>query len=421
MKYIFNIIFSLVIIFVSQKAYPITLNELLSDAKANYNILKEQEYKKDAQFLRYKSSFDPYYPSLDLALNYNHYLKSEINPTQDDKSYYSFSLNLGYKLYDPKRASTKISSNYSFLIEKLSLFVIEKELIQQVKSLYYKILAEKMTFASRSEAFKAAEKTFQLAQAKREVGLAKLSDVYQSKVRTENARLDVVTTKNNLAKLIYEVESLCNKKLGEDAFSETLTFFNLPLKEEELFAIALKKREELVREKYIAKKLEEDKNIVKSDFFPQANLALSYNRYDKNFFPSTDETRVGVNLSWNIFSGMGKYYRYDASLRDVAAQRERIEEVKRNILLDVKKALEDFNSNIEKVKVSEEILKSALETYQQSFEEYRVGKGDILTLLQAEINLSSARENRINSLLQLYQSKTLLERALGISNFEELQ
>lgn len=414
MKYIFNIIFAFLFIFASQKAYAITLNELLLNAKENYHILKEQEYKKDAQFLRYKSTFDPYYPSLDFVLNYNHYLQSEINPLQDDKSYYSFSLNIGYKLYDPKRASTKNSYNYSFLIEKQSLFVIEKELIQQVKSLYYKILAEKMIFASRSEAFKAAEKTFQLAQAKREVGFAKLSDVYQAKVRMENARLDVVTTKNNLAKLIYEVESLCNKKLGEDAFSEILTFFDLPLKEEELFTIALEKREELVREKYIAKKLEEDRNIAKSDFLPQANLALSYNRYDKSFFPSPDETRVGVNLSWNLFSGMGKYYRYDASLRDVAAQRERIEEVKRNILLDVKKALEDFNSNIERVKVSEEILKSALETYQQSFEEYRVGKGDILTLLQAEINLSTARESRINSLLQLYQSKTLLERAMGI-------
>ena len=420
MKYIACFISSVLLLIFVENSFAVTLKELLAEAKSSYPLLKEQAYKKDAQYLRYKSSFDPYYPSLDLSLNYNRYLQSEINPLQDDKGYFGFSVNLGYKIYDPKRAFQKDASNYSFLIEKQNLSVVEKELFRQVKELYYRILGEKMILSSRNEAFKAAEKTYLLAQAKREVGLAKLSDVYQAKVRMENAKLDLVTSKNNLSKLIYELSSICNRRLNETDFEETLSVFEVPLKEEQLFNIALEKREELTREKLLEQRLETDKQTVRGDFLPQVVASLSYNRYDRSFFPSPDETRFGLNLSWNIFSGFGKYYRYDASERDILSQKQRVEETKRVILLDVKKTIEDFNSNLERVKVSEEILKSATQTYQQSFEEYRVGKGDILTLLQAEINLSAARESKISALLLLYQSKTTLERALGIISFEDM-
>ncbi len=405
--------------FHSDKAFSVTLDEVISDALKNSPSIKEQAYRKDAQYLRFKSASDSYYPSFDLSLNYNRYLQSEINPLQEDKGYYGFSLSLGYKLYDPKRASQKGSYNYLYLIEKQNLSLVEKEIIRQVKDLYYRIIAEKMILLSRNEAFKAAEKTFLLAQAKREVGIAKLSDVYQAKVRMETARLDIVTSKNNLTKLIYELSSLCGRAFSENDFEDRLSNFALPLKEEELFNLALENRDELKREKLIEKKLDEDKNTTKADFFPQATASLSYNRYDKSFFPSPDETRLGVSLSWNLFSGFGKYYRHDASERDIMSQKQRTEETKRTILLDVKKSIEDFNSITERVKVAEEILKSAQETYQQSYEEYRVGKGDILTLLQAEINLSSAREGKISALLLLHQSKTALERAVGIMGFGE--
>lgn len=421
MRYFFCFIFASFLLFSYETAYSITLKELLQEAKTNYPALKEQAYKKDAEYLRYKASFDPYYPSLDLSLNYNRYLQSEISPLQDDKGYFGFSVNLGYKLFDPKRAYIKDSYSYTFLIEKQTLSLAEKELFRQVKDLYYRILAEKMILGSRNEAFKAAEKTFLLAQAKRDVGLAKLSDVYQAKVRMENARLDLVTSKSNLAKLIYEISSICNKNLVETDFEEILLAFDLPLKEKELFNIALENRDELIRERLLEKRLEAEKQNVYGDFLPQAVASLSYNRYDRSFFPSPDETRFGLSLSWNLFSGFGKYYRYDASERDILSQKQRVEEAKRVILLDVKKVTEDFNSNVERVKVAEEILKSATETYQQSYEEYRVGKGDILTLLQAEINLSAARESRISALLLVYQSKTALERALGITSFEDIK
>lgn len=407
--------------FLPAGGFAFTLDELIVKAKENHNVLKGQRHKKDAQFLRYKASFDPYYPSLDVSMNYNKYYDSELNPAAKDKEYYAAGATLGYKLFDPKRSSGNTAQSYAFQSEETTYFTLEKDLLKYVKDLFYKILAQKMIYESREEAYNAAKRTHELAQAKRDVGIAKVSEVYEAKVRMENARMETVTTRNALNKLIYELSSITVIALSRDDFKEPLAGFIFPIKDEALFKIALERRDEIKSEEFLQKKLEEDRKTVKGDFWPQANLSLSYKRFEGAFFPSPDETRLDMSLSWNLFSGPGKFYRSNAAGNDITLQKYKIEELKRTILLDVKKSFEDINTNAEQLNVSEEILKSAQQTYDQTFEEYRVGKGNILNLLQAEINLSAAREGKINALLSLYLSKNAMERTLGINDLRELR
>ena len=72
------------------------------------------------------------------------------------------------------------------------------------------------------------------------------------------------------------------------------------------------------------------------------------------------------------------------------------------------------------VKVAIEQDKQAQQNYDQAFGEYKVGKGDILSLVFAETLLSQAREQMVSSALNLYLSKALLERTAGIENLEGL-
>ncbi|MCC6345971.1 MAG: TolC family protein, partial [Nitrospirales bacterium] len=61
-----------------------------------------------------------------------------------------------------------------------------------------------------------------------------------------------------------------------------------------------------------------------------------------------------------------------------------------------------------------EQLRQAEHNYDQAFGEYKVGKGDILSLVQAESLLSNAREQLISSRLSRILAKVLLERTAGI-------
>jgi outer membrane protein TolC len=104
--------------------------------------------------------------------------------------------------------------------------------------------------------------------------------------------------------------------------------------------------------------------------------------------------------------------------KDVSS--EQLNDLKRQILLDVHKTYEDFITASNNLKVAQQQLKQAEHNYSQAFGEYKVGKADILSLVQAESLLSTAREQIISSRLNLIVSRSLLERIAGIERLEFL-
>lgn len=418
-----KIIYLLIVFLIPSHIYAYTLNELISLANKNYPLLQESKFKTDAEKEKYKASSDPYFPTLDFSLSYTNYLQSRLNKELDDKNFYSGSLSLGYTLYNEKRASTKEIKKYTFMIEENIYKGVEKDLAKIIKDLYFKILAEKKILESRLETLSSAKRSFDLATAKRDVGIAKLSEVYQANVRYENAKLNIIETQNSIKKLLYELSSLIDREIKEDDIEGELKIASIPILKQDLENIALERREEIVREKLTLKSIEEERKLVKSEFYPTAQTFLTYRRSDGSFVPppSKEETRFDVVLNWNLFSGPGKFYNLKASDNSISAQKKKIEEVIRNIRLDVKKAFADFETATEKIKASEALLKSAQQNFEQAFEEYRIGKGDILSLIQSEIDFANAKENHISAILNQNLSKNLLERVLGIISFEELK
>lgn len=404
-------------------ARALTLHELIELARKNYLPLLVQKSNISAQKERFNASYDPYYPTLDFSLGYKNYLQSRLNPTLDDKNFYDGAIILGYTLFNTSRAPAKEIQRYTFLREEVIYNIIEKDILKNVKDLYYKIIAEKMKLKSREEALKSAKRSLELATAKRDVGIARLSEVYQANVRVENAQLSIIESQNTLKKLIYELSSIIDKALDPNDFVDNLNKVTLAFADEDLIAIAIERRDEINKEKLVLKALEEEKKLSHSPFYPTINTAITYRRSDGSFVPppSKEETRFDITLNWNIFSGPGKFYSVKASEYTIEAQKKLFEDTIRNIKLEVKKSLVDFDTATEQIKVSEALLLSAKQNYEQAFEEYRIGKGDLLTLLQSEIDFANARESNISALLGQHLSKNNLERVVGIILFEELR
>ena len=123
--------------------------------------------------------------------------------------------------------------------------------------------------------------------------------------------------------------------------------------------------------------------------------------------------------SWNLLE-FGKFYRRKAASIDVLTSGENLKEIKRKLQLDLRKSYEDFVTASRNVKVAAEQDKQAQQNYDQAFGEYKVGKGDILSVVFAETLLSQAREQDVVAKLNLYLAKALLERTAGIEKLEDL-
>jgi len=132
-----------------------------------------------------------------------------------------------------------------------------------------------------------------------------------------------------------------------------------------------------------------------------------------------EEKTAALRATWNIFE-LGKFYTYRSAEVEKNVSVENLNDIKRKIVLDVRKTFEDFMTSWNKLKVAKAQLKQAEQNYSQAFGEYKVGKADILSLVQAESLLADSREQVVLSRLSLMLSKALLERVTGIGKLELL-
>jgi outer membrane protein TolC len=87
--------------------------------------------------------------------------------------------------------------------------------------------------------------------------------------------------------------------------------------------------------------------------------------------------------------------------------------MKRQLLLDCRKAWEDLATAVKNSAVAGEQLRQASQNYEQAFGEYKVGAGDILSLVQAESLLAGAREQLVSAQLNVALARALLEKISG--------
>jgi len=67
-------------------------------------------------------------------------------------------------------------------------------------------------------------------------------------------------------------------------------------------------------------------------------------------------------------------------------------EAKRNIKLEVNNAYKDIERSYANYRTALSLVNEGkVVNYDQAFNEYKVGKGDIIALLQAEVNLARSR------------------------------
>ncbi len=100
---------------------------------------------------------------------------------------------------------------------------------------------------------------------------------------------------------------------------------------------------------------------------------------------------------------------------DIASAKYRLEEIKRTVGVEIIKAFKDYELSIQNVTLYGELVREAESNFEQAFGEYRVGKGDILALLQSERDLAKAKENFVGAISRANTTLASLERVAYLS------
>lgn len=405
------------ILMMTATAQAITLEEALRIARENHPSLKAQEIRVGASENLEKAAFSPYYPSLNLGGSLNRYLVSS-------EDYNSSSLNatLSYLLYDGGSRSAGLHiAQLSHEQEKAEALRLQLDLEFSVKSAFYTALGLKSVTEFKKATVLDAKKLVEVAEGRYKLGAGRYSEALQARVQLSEAMYAELSAESDYKKSLSDFNSLLGKPLDISYELEgVLGTFPAEYEITELVSIA-SERPELRKLKLSTDIAKNNIAAAGSGAFPKVSVSASFIRTDGGpRDTSANEGVFGVGLSWSVFD-RGIHYRKLAASEEVSARYTDYDEALRELSLDISKKYQDVRTSVARLRLSEEQLELAGQNYNQSFSEYKVGKSDIVSVIQAQTALTNARQQYIQALMGLRISISGLERALGIQRLEDLR
>ncbi len=129
---------------------------------------------------------------------------------------------------------------------------------------------------------------------------------------------------------------------------------------------------------------------------------------------------AGLQVTAPLFEGFALRNAVRSARATLAATRAELERSEQDVIDDVWTAYYAFRTAADQVTASRALLTSAKESFDVSFERYRLGAGDIVQLLNTQDTLAAARSQVVNAETALAVSYAQLLHAIGAAEPDAL-
>ncbi len=160
--------------------------------------------------------------------------------------------------------------------------------------------------------------------------------------------------------------------------------------------------------------LESQSKAESGKLLPQLALTGGYTHFDNQILDRQNVSMVGVGVTWNLFDG-GQARNRAAALRSASRSAgKRLEDLRSNIELEVRRSWLDVMEAQARVKASTEAVAQSEENLRITRELYGAGLGTNTQVLDAVTLQTNAATNRDNAVLDESLARLRLEYAVGV-------
>lgn len=418
---------------------PLNLTDVIELSLCNNPSTRQAWLMSKAAQNARGANFSRYLPHVNLEAEISHSVINDYTHSkkgiQVKNTGADLGISAGWLLYDFGGREAIISKTYATMSSAEFQYnaVLQSVAYETVVS-YYTLLAareENIALILQKETNK---KAYDVAKKKFELGMSSKADTLQIETALAASELDVVKSERNLeinnsklAKLLGLSPSI-KLNLASASSKPKTNIFDSKL--EELIKIALKKRPDLQAKISDVKASYASVRSASAKFFPTISAYASkvWNDTSSPKFNSLGNDRdtfgIGVKLSLPLFSGFENTYSLAATKYQYVADKQALETYKHDVELSVVDAFYSYKTSSNSINIATKLFESAQENEKVAMGSYKAGKGDIISLMQAQAKLLSARKELISARYGLYISKVALLRAIGklyIQNLGDLQ
>ncbi|MGC8578932.1 MAG: TolC family protein [bacterium] len=317
--------------------------------------------------------------------------------------------NFGQRLYAIRAQQKAVeSSRYNEQTTKA-------DVIFNVTQGYYGLLAAQHLSDVAAKVQEKSKTHLEQAKAFFEVGRVSRIDVATAETNYANARLNMITAKNNVELAMVNLLNAMGLKNTNTTISilDTMTQTTNDTDFQTAIQTAMDNRSEI---KSLYATLESIKASERSTLASNLPSIIGTGGYSWAGYqtPLTWNWAIGLGVQFPIFSGFNTYGRYEelkARQRNAEAQ---LDVLKQGIVLQVKQAVLNLQQAKDSIIASKKAMDSAKLNLELAEERYATGAGSIIELTDAETMFASTSAVYIQTIYQYNIAIAQLERAEGI-------
>lgn len=333
---------------------------------------------------------------------------------------YSMGLFASQNLFDWSALQNIAQARANLVAARHSSLAAENDISYEVRRQFYNLVKAQKLLEVREEGVERSRGQLERAESLYELGAVAKSDVLRAKVNLAQAELDLITVIN-----VVELEKVRLAKmmgLGYDreiSIESDLTFEEVDFDPQDLQEMAAANRPDL---RAAAERLRAGRaglRSAKGGNYPSFFGSFNWRWRDDEFPNSTDDFDsrytwdVAMGIRIPIFDGMLTRGNIGDARAALTTREREYEDMRDVVELEIKEALIGLEEARQRIRLSEQQLESAQESYKLAEEQYEVGLGTILELTEAGVELTLAESQRVDAITDYKVALAFLDRASG--------
>jgi outer membrane protein len=296
--------------------------------------------------------------------------------------------------------------------------IVQRVLLSAVNA-FYQVHANKAILKASIESERLFEESFKAAEAKYIAGIATPADKLQVNTSFANATLTRLTNEGllriaygNLATIMGAVPGTPIEIIDND-MDVMPEFIDQDI--QALIEQAIIQRPDLIATESELKASLANIESVKAEAKPKVRIEAS-NQYDSEtiFLRDINASQVGISVTIPFFEGYKPSYLIRSAEATAELKASKRDQLRLQVSLDVWTAYQNLKTANESIKASQVLLISAEESSHVALGRYKEGVGNIIDTLNAQSALASAKQQKIQSILNWNIARTTLAQSIGV-------
>lgn len=292
---------------------------------------------------------------------------------------------------------------------------IEERIAAQVARFYLDALRNRARLDASRANLELATALATLAENQKDAGMGTSIEVTRAQVQVSNEQQRVLAAEQQYRQSLLRLLELIGIQMDVNlTLTENLTDTPVQVSNmSDALAIALRSRSDLLARQKKQEQADLDYRAAQSDRIPSLSGFAGYGTIGSNIDRSIPTWNLGVSLELPVFDGGGVDARRAQSLSRLRRERIELEDLRRQVELEVRLAFAGLNLAREQITVAEEGLQLAEQELEQARRRYQAGITSSLEVTDAQTRLERARENQITALFNYNLERINLGEAMG--------